>query len=67
MFRITDNPSGSLVQYLAKIRKMVLSCPLIWTCTFIINGHDKTILVILAKYCTRLPDDGLSVIRNMFE
>jgi len=30
-----------------------------------VNGHD--ILVILAKYCTRLPDDGSLVIRNMLE
>ena len=26
---------------------------------------QRTILVILAKHCTRLPDDGSSVIRNM--
>jgi len=32
-----------------------------------INEHDRTIFVILAKYCTRLPDDGSSVIRNMSE
>ena len=32
-----------------------------------VNGHDRTILVILAKYCTRLRDDGSSVIRNMLE
>ena len=32
MFRITEDPSsGSLVQCLAKITKMVLSCPLTWT------------------------------------
>jgi len=32
MFRITEDPSsGSLVQYLAKITRMVLSCPLTWT------------------------------------
>jgi len=32
MFRITEDPSsGSLVQYLAKITKMFLSCPLTWT------------------------------------
>jgi len=32
MFRITENPSsGSLVQYLAKITVMVISCPLTWT------------------------------------
>jgi len=32
-----------------------------------VNGHDRTILVLLAKYCKRLPDDGPSVIRNMLE
>ena len=32
MFRITDDPSsGSLVQSLEKIRRMILSCPLTWT------------------------------------
>jgi len=31
------------------------------------NGHDRTIFVILAKCCIRLPDDGSSVIRNMSE
>jgi len=30
-----------------------------------VNGHDRTILVILAKHSTRLPDDGSSVIRNI--
>ena len=65
MFRITVDPSsGSLVQCLAKITRMVLSCPLTWT---YVNGHDKTILAILAKHCIRLPDDGSSVIRNMLE
>ena len=109
MFRITYDPSsGSLVQYLAKITTMVLSCPLIWTWSELwqhivtryvciahclerylflyneththrvitcyhytdlvhVNGHDRNILVILAKYCTRLPDDGSSVIRNVLE
>jgi len=32
-----------------------------------VNGHDRTILVIFVKYCSRLPDDGSSVIRNMLE
>ena len=33
-----------------------------------VNGHDRTILVlVLAKQCTRLLDDGSSVIRNMLE
>ena len=32
-----------------------------------VNGHDRIILVILAKYCIRLPDDGSSLILNMLE
>jgi len=32
-----------------------------------INGRDRTIIVILAKYCIELPDDGPLVIRNMLE
>ena len=32
-----------------------------------VNGHDRTILLILAKYCIRLPDDGSFVVRNMLE
>ena len=32
-----------------------------------VNGHHRIILVILAKHCTRLPDDGTSAIRHMFE
>jgi len=32
-----------------------------------VNGHDRIILVILVKHCTRLPDDGSFVIRNMLE
>jgi len=84
MFRITEDPSsGSLVKYLAKITRMVISGPLTWTWSVLwrhtvtrcvcsslyrkalhVNGHDRIILVILAKYCTRLPDDGSSVIRN---
>ena len=31
------------------------------------NGHDRTITVILAKHCIKLPDDGSLVIRNMLE
>ena len=29
--------------------------------------YDRTILVILARHCTRLPDDGSSVDRNMLQ
>jgi len=32
-----------------------------------VNGHDRTITVILAKHCIKLPDDGSPVIRNMLE
>jgi len=32
-----------------------------------VNGHDRTITVILAKHCIKLPDDGSFVIRNMLE
>jgi len=32
-----------------------------------INGHDRTITVILAKHCIKLPDDGSLVIRNMLQ
>ena len=32
-----------------------------------INGRDKTITVILAKHCIKLPDYGSLVIRNMLE
>jgi len=32
-----------------------------------VNGHDRTTAVIFAKHCTRLPEDGSFVIRNMLE
>ena len=32
-----------------------------------VNGHDRTITVILAKHSIKLPDDGSLVIRNMLE
>ena len=32
-----------------------------------VNVHDRTIIVILAKHCIKLPDDGSIVIRNMLE
>ena len=31
------------------------------------NGHDRTITVILAKHYIDLPDDGSLVIRNTLE
>jgi len=66
MFRITRDPSsGSFIQSLAKITVMVLSYPL--TDYVHVNGHDRTITVILAKHCIKLPDDGSLVIRNMLQ
>ena len=32
-----------------------------------VNGQHRTITVILAKHCIKLPDDGSLVIRNMLE
>ena len=32
-----------------------------------VNGHDRTITVILAKHCIKLPDDGPLVIRSTLE
>jgi len=69
MFRITEVPSsGSLVQYCPRAvpsytMKGIICCHN--TDHIHANVHVRTILVILAKYCTRLPDDGSSVIRNM--
>jgi len=31
------------------------------------TGHDRTITVVIAKHCIKLPDDGSFVIRNMLE
>ena len=59
MFRITEDPSsGSLVQCLAKNYK---------NDSIHVNRHDRIFLVILAKHCTRLHDNGSSVICNMLE
>jgi len=71
MFRITeDTLSGSLLQCLAEIIKMVQSCSLTWMWSVLWQQYaaiTPTIYVIFAKHCTRLPDDGSSVIRNMLE
>jgi len=32
-----------------------------------VNRHNRTITVILAKHCIKLPVDGSLVIRNMLE
>jgi len=74
MFRITEDPtSGSFVQCLAKLQEWFyrvrwhgrVRC---YNTDYIhVNGHNRTIFVILAKHCTKLPDVGYSVIRNMLE
>jgi hypothetical protein len=54
----------------ACVRACVRVCVCVVHCVgsaFLCSEHDRTILVILAKYCTRLPDDGSSLIRNMLE
>jgi hypothetical protein len=76
MIRITEDlSSGSLVQCLVEITRMFISGALTWTLSVLchntdrvfVKGHERTIRVIVAKHCTRLPDDGSSVIRNMLE
>ena len=63
MFRITEGPSsGSLVQCLAVTAACCHNTDYVH-----VNGHDRTIFLTFAKHCTRLPDDGSSVIRNMLE
>jgi len=46
-------------------RRVTIFCHI--TDLFHIDGHDRTIFEILVKYCTRLLDDGSSVIRNFLE
>jgi len=51
MIRITeDSSSGSLVQYLAKIPRMVLSCPLTWTWSVLWRSVSKQTALILSNY-----------------
>ena len=51
MFRFTDDPSsGSLVQCLAKITVMVLSCPLIWTWS-VLWQHIVTMVRVFVCVC----------------
>jgi len=68
MFRITEDPlSGSLVQCLAKNYKNGSIVSVDMDVVGVMAAYCNPLLVILAKYCTRLPDDGSSVIRNMLE
>jgi len=51
MFRITKDPSsGSLVHYLAKIKVIVLSCPLTWTWSVLWHHILPTVLVRSSLY-----------------
>ena len=69
MFRITRDPSsGTLIQCLAKITVTHHGQICCHDTDYVhVNGHDRTITVILAKHCIKLPDDGSLVIRNMLE
>ena len=61
MFRITEDPSSrSLVHCLVKITRngSIVSVDM---------EKIEPFFVILTKYCTRFPDDGSFVIRNMSE
>ena len=63
MFRITNDLSSSVDMDVVGV--MATCCHN--TDYVHVNGHDRTILVILAKYCIRLPDDGSFVIQNLLE
>jgi len=81
MFRTTeDSSSRSLVQYLAENYKngSILSVDMdvvgvmaayvaITPTTSISTDTIESFLPFLAKHCTRLPDDGSPVVRNMSE
>jgi len=60
---------GVMAAYLPVVRVCVCVCCTVQRGTDYvhINGHDKTIIVILAKHCNKLPGDGSLVIRNMLE
>ena len=67
MFRITEDPSsGKLVQCLAKNYK---NDSIVFVDMDMSMSTDKieSFLQFLAKHCTKLSDDGSSVIRNMLE
>ena len=50
MFRITEDPSsGSLVQCLAKVTRMVLSCPSTWTRS-VLWQHTPVVDLCTAQY-----------------
>ena len=59
--KVTVHFSGSTVTFVFEYCTNV-SLPRI-----IANGYDRTITVILAKHCIKLPDNGSLVIRNMLE
>jgi len=65
MFRITEEGRHSYTVNYTNAQRVRSCCHN--TDLVHVNTHDKIILVILAKLCTRLPDDGSSVIRNMLE
>jgi len=65
MFRITRDPSsGSLIQCWAQITVSV-GMEVVGVIAAYAAITPRTITVISAKHCVRLPDDGSLVIRNM--
>jgi len=50
---------------------LTVVCVCVCVCTVqsreALNGHDRTITVILPKHCIKFPDDGSLVIRKMLE
>ena len=54
---------GVMAAYLPVVRV----CTALSRETLHAKGHDRTITVILARHCKKLPDDGSLMIRNMLE
>ena len=72
MFRITRDPSSGIFIQFCLSRQCSTHTHHGQICCHNtdyvhVNGHDRTITVILAKDCIKLPDDGSLVIRNMLE
>ena len=56
MFRITRDPKQSSTHTHTRTHHGQICCHN--TDYVHVNGHDRTITVILAKHCIKLPDDG---------
>jgi hypothetical protein len=72
MFRVKKDPlSGSLVQCLAKNYKNCCIVSVDIDVVGVMAAYCDTVCVCvvhcIGRHCTRLPDDGSSVIRSMLE